>query len=114
MEKRAAHDTAAWKALIDRVAGGLEVRTDSRQVRPGDVFVAVPGAAVDGARFIPMALEKGAAFVVAATDAGWPSDAKSSLVLHGDPRNALGELAAARHGTARLPFKLAGVTGTNG
>ncbi|MFZ5425716.1 MAG: UDP-N-acetylmuramoyl-L-alanyl-D-glutamate--2,6-diaminopimelate ligase, partial [Thermodesulfobacteriota bacterium] len=55
-----------------------------------------------------------AAFVVAATDAGWPSDAKSSLVLHGDPRNALGELAAARHGTARLPFKLAGVTGTNG
>ena len=38
---------------------------DSRQVRPGDLFVAVPGFAADGHRFIPMALEKGAAAVLA-------------------------------------------------
>ena len=36
---------------------------DSRQVKPGNVFVAISGFAVDGHRFIPMAVEKGAAVV---------------------------------------------------
>ena len=37
---------------------------DSRRVTPGALFVAVSGFASDGNRFIPMALEKGAAVVV--------------------------------------------------
>ena len=37
---------------------------DSRQVKPGDLFVAVTGYAADGHRFIPMAVEKGAAAVL--------------------------------------------------
>ena len=37
---------------------------DSRQVKPGDLFVAVTGFAADGHRFIPMAQEKGAAAVL--------------------------------------------------
>ena len=39
---------------------------DSRKVTPGSLFVAVSGFAADGNRFIPMALEKGAAAVVTA------------------------------------------------
>ena len=37
---------------------------DSRKAEPGCLFVAVSGFAADGNRFIPMALEKGAAAVV--------------------------------------------------
>ena len=40
------------------------VSYDSRTTRPGDLFVAIPGYAADGHRFIPMALERGAAAVL--------------------------------------------------
>ena len=40
------------------------IRYDSRQVQPGDLFVAVTGYAADGHRFIPMAVEKGAAAIL--------------------------------------------------
>lgn len=87
--------------------------SDSRAVTPGAVFVAVPGSKVDGSRFIPEALTRGAAFVVcealhAATVSG------ATAVVTDTPRQALAVLAAALHGTAALPFGLVGVTGTNG
>ena len=118
MERGVTTDPKAWSELLALVAGGLpgglEVRADSRLVAPGDVFVAVPGAKLDGTGFVPMALERGAAFVVAAPGAVLPAGCAATLVVHPDPRRALGELAAARFGTAALSFKLAGVTGTNG
>ena len=43
------------------------VAYDSRKVQPGGLFVAVSGFATDGNRFIPMAMEKGAAAVVTAS-----------------------------------------------
>ena len=43
------------------------VSYDSRQTQPGDLFVAVRGFEVDGHRFIPKALEKGAAAVLCET-----------------------------------------------
>lgn len=104
----------AWRQLLARASGGLEVRTDSRLVLPGEIFVAVPGTNHDGARFVPMALERGASFIVAAASAGLGEPAGAVLVTCDDPRAALGELAAARFGTAKLPFPLCGVTGTNG
>ena len=103
-----------WERLLALAASGLEIRTDSRLVREGDVFVALPGATADGAQFIPMALENGAAWVVAASGAHWPASAKAVLAVHGNPRQALGELARARYGTGRLPLSLTAVTGTNG
>ena len=48
---------ARW--LRERVTGDL--RTDSRQVGPGDAFIAWPGAATDGRRFLANALSQGAA-----------------------------------------------------
>jgi UDP-N-acetylmuramoyl-L-alanyl-D-glutamate--2,6-diaminopimelate ligase len=114
METIVSRNPDAWRNLKALVARGLEVRTDSRRVQPGEVFVAVPGATRDGSEFIPMALERGAEYVVAANAAAWPQIAKATLYVHENTRQALGELAAARYGTAPLGFKLAGVTGTNG
>lgn len=54
-----------WTELLAKVGGGLMVWTHSGKVRPGDVFVAIEGAKVDGATFIPQALERGAGYVVA-------------------------------------------------
>lgn len=114
METMVSRNPDAWIDLKALVARGLTVRTDSRRVQPGEVFVAVPGASRDGSEFIPMALERGAAYVVAAKNAVWTQSAKATLFVHDNPRQALGELAAANFGTAALGFKLAGVTGTNG
>ncbi|MCE2780839.1 UDP-N-acetylmuramoyl-L-alanyl-D-glutamate--2,6-diaminopimelate ligase [Limnohabitans sp.] len=51
-----ASQAASW--LRSRVTGAL--RTDSRQVQPGDAFIAWPGAATDGRRFLAQALVQGA------------------------------------------------------
>jgi UDP-N-acetylmuramoyl-L-alanyl-D-glutamate--2,6-diaminopimelate ligase len=105
---------AGFEALLARVRGGAGVAGDSRRVTPGGVFVAVPGTARDGADFIPMALEKGAAHIVAARGVTLPDGAAASLTNVDDPREALGQLGAAHFGTERGQVKLAGVTGTNG
>ncbi|WP_029898288.1 UDP-N-acetylmuramoyl-L-alanyl-D-glutamate--2,6-diaminopimelate ligase [Desulfohalovibrio reitneri] len=103
-----------WAELLGRVADGLMVWTHSGRVRPGDVFVALPGSKVDGSAFIPQALENGAAYVVARDATNFPEGASAKLILRDDPRQALGELARAYFKTHLHPFKLIGVTGTNG
>ncbi len=107
-------DQVKFDELRALVAGGLMVRTDSRLVRPGEVFVAVPGAGVDGARFIPDAIERGAAWVVTADRYAIPHKAEVNVVVHERPRRALGELAAAYFGTATHKLTVVGITGTNG
>lgn len=108
------HTTRDWTTLKRLVREGLPVRDDSRRVQPGDVFVAVSGPSADGARFIPQALEKGAAWVVAQSDADWPARTQAALVVRPDTRQALGELAESSFDTDRSGFLLTGVTGTNG
>ena len=94
--------------------GRVGVAVHSGRVRPGDVFVALKGVKENGARFIPDALARGAAYVVATGRANWPAHAEAELVRHPDPNAALGELALARFSTRVLPFPLVGITGTNG
>lgn len=105
---------APWSELLAAVRGGLPVRAHSGKVGVGDAFVAVPGPKVDGAVFIPDALTRGAAWIVAAPGVRLPEGATARLVTRDDPRAALGELAAAAHGTAGHGYRLVGVTGTNG
>ncbi|MDK2955076.1 MAG: UDP-N-acetylmuramoyl-L-alanyl-D-glutamate--2,6-diaminopimelate ligase [Desulfovibrionales bacterium] len=106
-----------WLDLLDKVSQGLMVRTNSKMVQPGEVFVAIPGVKVDGAAYIPDALQRGAGVVIAAqplpVGALSPEDA-GKLVIHPDPRVALGDLARAYFDTDRHSLKLVGVTGTNG
>ena len=107
-----------FAGLLDACRNGaVEPRSDSRTVRPGDVFIAVPGETEDGARFIPAAAEAGADFIVCRPDVRLEilEAAKNCrLIHHHDPREALWRLAQARWHTDALPLKILGVTGTNG
>ena len=52
-------DSVAW--LKDLAHPGAHLRLDSREVKPGDIFCAVPGEKVDGRTFIRVAAARGAA-----------------------------------------------------
>ncbi len=87
--------------------------SDSRAVRPGYVFAALPGARVDGRQFIPEALDRGAVTIIAPPGTDWPLAERPYGKLEvGNPRKALAELAAAFH--AAQPERIVAVTGTNG
>ncbi|MBI2863740.1 MAG: UDP-N-acetylmuramoyl-L-alanyl-D-glutamate--2,6-diaminopimelate ligase [Chloroflexi bacterium] len=90
---------------------------DSRQVVGGSVFVAVPGFRVDGHTFIPEALKRGAAAIVAERPVeGDAGDQYSSAprVIVPNARQALAFLSAALHGFPARRLKVVGVTGTDG
>ena len=87
-----------------------QVVYDSRKVTPGCLFVAVTGFAADGNRFIPMALEKGAAVVVTAKK----PEQEVPYVLVPSDRQALALLGCNFYGHPAKSMKMVGVTGTNG
>lgn len=95
------------------------VSMNTADLRPGDLFVAMPGIKTHGAHFFSKAKELGAAALI--TDAaglaviqnefGEP-DLPYSLLE--EPRKRLGELAAFVYGNTRNNLQLFGTTGTNG
>lgn len=85
------------------------VTTDSRQVRPGDLFVALRGERFDGHAFVADSLRQGA--VAAMVDTPLPGDTGAQLVVT-DTRLALGRLAAAWRD--RCAPAVAAITGSNG
>jgi len=85
---------------------------DSRQVKPGDLFVAICGHQSDGHGFIEKAIEKGAVAVAAETLTG--SGDKIPTVLVPDTRKALSKLALAFYANPFKKVTLVGITGTNG
>jgi len=109
------NESSRLAALLEQVrAQGLPVASHSGKVVPGGIFVAIAGPTVDGAAYIPDALARGAAVVVAEPRTSLPAGATAELVAVENPRLALGALAVARYGTDRLPMRLVAVTGTNG
>lgn len=87
------------------------VISDSRQVFPGCLFVAVRGSSYDGHRFIPDVLQKGAAAVIG-MDEGVVLDVPYIRVR--DSRKALPHLAAAFYRHPGRKLTMIGVTGTDG
>lgn len=85
---------------------------DSRDVRPGFVFAALPGTETDGARFIPDAIAAGAVALLLPTGSRAATDAGTPVVFDDDPRRRLALMAARFFGTQ--PDTVAAVTGTNG
>jgi UDP-N-acetylmuramoyl-L-alanyl-D-glutamate--2,6-diaminopimelate ligase len=91
------------------------VTLDSRRVRPGDLYAALPGSHEHGARFAGEAAAAGATAVL--TDpAGAEMVAGSGLpaVVVEDPRARLGEVSAWVYGAPAQQLLVVGVTGTNG
>lgn len=87
------------------------IASDSRQVKPGDLFVAVAGETADGHRFIGRAVEKGAAAVVGTKELG---EVGAHYVRVTDSRRALPHLAAALYRFPARKMTVVGVTGTDG
>jgi len=89
------------------------ITADSRAVRPGMVFAALPGARADGRGFIADAVARGAAAILAPEGTAWPTEAPARpLMTSPDPRRALALMAAAFYGTQ--PECVVAITGTNG
>ncbi len=86
---------------------------DSRCVRPGYLFAAIPGTRLDGRRFIADALRAGAAAILAPPDISPESLERSVPVIHDpNPRRRLARMAALFYETQ--PSVIVAVTGTNG
>ena len=110
-------DATAWLATRVPPGGRATLRIDSRQVGPGDAFIAWPGHASDGRQFVPAALAAGAAAcLVEAEGAGAfdldPADARIARLP--GLKAATGDIAAAWFGQPGRRLQVIAVTGTNG
>lgn len=85
---------------------------DSRQVVPGSLFAALPGAKTDGAQFVAQAIAKGAAAVLLGADVKTDVPAGVALVRSRNPRRAIALMAARFY--PRQPQYIVAITGTNG
>ena len=86
---------------------------DSRLVKPGDLFVALPGFHTDGSIFIPDAVRRGAA-VVATQNPNAPVPEGTTRLQVPDARRALTDLSAAFYRHPGREIRVVGVTGTDG
>lgn len=99
----------ALGAQVRGTATFARVTTDSRQIQPGDLFVALRGEKFDGHQFAQAALDAGAAAVM--VDEQGAADISPALVV-ADTRLALGRLAA--YWRRQMPARIVGVTGSSG
>ncbi|MBR4546674.1 MAG: UDP-N-acetylmuramoyl-L-alanyl-D-glutamate--2,6-diaminopimelate ligase [Paludibacteraceae bacterium] len=90
-----------------------DIQFDSRQVKPGTLFVAQPGTVVDGHDYIDKAIEAGAAAIVCERTDTIHKDGATVIVVD-NASHALGLIASAWNGYPSRHLTLVGVTGTNG
>ena len=93
----------------ESVAG---VTDDSRDVRPGSLFVAVTGSVADGRSYVDQAMQAGACGVVMEAGISVPGAVPTLFVTHA--RSALLELSSLLAGDPGQSLTLVAVTGTNG
>jgi UDP-N-acetylmuramoyl-L-alanyl-D-glutamate--2,6-diaminopimelate ligase len=86
---------------------------DSRQIQPGQLFIAIKGTVADGHKFIATAIEKGATVIVCET---LPEklDDNITYIKVNNPARALGFLSSNFYDNPSEKLKLVGITGTNG
>jgi UDP-N-acetylmuramoyl-L-alanyl-D-glutamate--2,6-diaminopimelate ligase len=107
-----------WRTLLGVAPPSVWPKTlsglhpDSRRIRAGDLFVAIPGHQADGLNFLADALRRGAGAVIAAR---MPEPRPSvPVVVVADPRAVLARLSSALYGYPGRQLRITGITGTNG
>ncbi|MGD7664244.1 UDP-N-acetylmuramoyl-L-alanyl-D-glutamate--2,6-diaminopimelate ligase [Brevibacillus laterosporus] len=101
--------------LVSHIKGDDQVvitgiTADSRNVKPGDLFICLSGFTVDGHEFAAQAVEKGAIAIIAEHEI----EVDKTVVIVPDSRRAMAFLADRFFGSPSQKLKLIGVTGTNG
>jgi len=107
-----------YKVNIRSVAGSTEVNVndvqiDSRKIKPGSLFIAVRGMAVDGHQFIKKAIEAGAIAVVYEEISSIKKEGVTYVQVE-NSATAAGYIADNFFGQPSEKMKVVGVTGTNG
>lgn len=110
-------EVAGWLEVTppggsDAATAVTGVTLDSRRVRSGDLYVALPGARAHGASFADQAVGSGAAAVL--TDAAGPVNTDVPVLVGTDLRRRLGDLSAEIYGRPAEALTTIGVTGTQG
>ncbi|KRC69179.1 UDP-N-acetylmuramoyl-tripeptide--D-alanyl-D-alanine ligase [Achromobacter sp. Root83] len=108
-------EIVAW--LHARVALTAHLKLDSRDIEPGDVFVACPGLSSDGRLYMDKALALGASavlFEAPASDAIQAMSAEAAVLPVTGLRALLGELGDTWYGRPSAALAVVAVTGTNG
>lgn len=90
------------------------IQLDSRQIKPGDLFVAVPGLTNDGRDYIPQAIANGAAAVLAADPYTSNFNATVPIITVPYLTSKVASLAAFFYQYPANNLKIIGITGTNG
>ncbi len=90
------------------------VRTDSRTIQPGELFVGLPGTQADGGSFWPQAAARGACAAVISDSLALDVPTPIPLIPVTDSATACARLAAAFYDFPTNKLRLVGVTGTNG
>jgi UDP-N-acetylmuramoyl-L-alanyl-D-glutamate--2,6-diaminopimelate ligase len=104
--------------ISDLRVTGVTLR--AQDVQSGDLFAALAGSSTHGARYVGEAIERGAVAVL--TDAAGAAQIAEQpqgfgavpVLIHGEPRSVLGELAATVYGRPSERLAVVGVTGTSG
>lgn len=86
---------------------------DSRKVTEGFLFFAIPGAHINGHRFIGTSIQQGASAIVCENLPDETTEGVTYIVVE-NAAKALGLMASAFYGEPSKKMKLVGVTGTNG
>lgn len=101
--------------VLSDAASRIEISgltADSRAVRSGYLFAALPGTQMDGAAFIPQAIHAGATAILITQGSEAANDWSVPVIENPDPRRELALMAARFYG--RQPETLVAVTGTSG
>ena len=89
------------------------VNIDSRRIETGHLFVAIPGTQTDGHKFIPKAIELGAAAILCEQMPEEQAEGVTYVVVE-STESVVGIVATHFFGDPSRKLKLVGVTGTNG
>ena len=99
-------DKTLKKPLLEKVVG---ISTDSRDIKEGDLYIAITGEKVDGHSFLTDVFDKGASTALVSKPV---DESREKQIKIDDPINAIGKVARAWRDQFQIP--VIGITGSNG